>query len=350
MRNGEFSQATRENRSRRREGRSEARKRIDGLRVKLWYRFIATASGAGQYALEKQLIPQGFARDESGAQIHHRNRMAGYAKGRHVPGKSFVQRVEQAYPGSSGMLNHSLWQMLDPQSDLDEFRMDGVRHLGMGVRDILCRASSFYGAENVALRLAQLRKLERDGSLEAAGAVAYLLREAVATMDSAFAFACARSFWKLLLLLGVLPTVAHHLQELTDLCGALLLDQVEIDGERVAIEGAPVAKLNVLLNAVCDEPCRIIASPQALKSTVRNRLEFMSFGKRRLEYFVALSMPTAPGTSCSEGSATYRRCVKDQLARKMAYRYITEPRYIPCSFSEDYQAFADREYRCWPSP
>jgi hypothetical protein len=344
----EFSQAQCENFPKRRRERSEARKRIDSLRVKLWYSFIATASGTGQYALEKELIPQGFARDESGAQIHHRNRMAGYAKGRHVPGRSFVQVVERAYPGSAGLINHPLWKVIDPQNDLAGFRVDGWRQLGTHIQDILRSISSFYNTGNVSARTTQLRRLERDGSLEAAAALAYLLREAREAMDPAFAFSCARSFWQILLILGISPAISHHLQELTDLCGSLLLDHIEAGDERVAIEGAPIVRLNALLRSVSGESNKAASQPSVQKALIRTRLEFMSLGKRRLEFFVAMGMPTIPSASSISESTTYKRCVKEQVARKMAYLYITESRYTGRCFTDDYCVFSDSEGNRWP--
>lgn len=336
----------------RRRQRSPIRRRIDQQRVQLWYAWLRSRSrGKSSYALEKALIPEGFTRATGGA-ISHRNRMARYAQGKHVPRDDLVERAEQVFPGSRPLLEHPYWTIIDPDVDVTANSAAWLGALGSEVRNIVFKTRS--AATELALRRRKLtrvtlRQLENRGTFEALAALALLLREARETRNDELAFDCAHSFWRVLLLvLSSIPFVTH-LSEITELAGDALLDHVIYRGEQVAI-----AKAHVHIHIHEDllrSYCLYLEDEGKLKpdwrSWVRERLLLIR-GTKGLEFFYALRMPTEATDELRDDDGRHVIFEREQFARFKAWDYLYDSHRTPRSFTEDIITFLADDEGHWP--
>lgn len=330
--------------------RSLIRRRIDQLRVQLWYAELQTrAHCSSSYALERLLIPEGFAR--TGGSLSHRNRMSRYAQGKHVPRTGLVTHAEQLFPGSQALLEHPYWEIIDPQYDVQAHGVDWLMRLGAEVPRILFNtrsAAAELALERRPITGVSLRQLENRGSFEALAAVAVLLREAQASGDAGRSFDSARSFWRLLVLILASEPFASQTCPISELAGDALLDTVVYRGERVAIAKARVHAPVHLLRC----HCLALEDRGKLKydwqSWVRERLLLIR-GTKGFDFLHALQMPTVATEELKRDPARYFRFQRESFIRGMAWLYLLDPSWMARSFMDDMLAFL-RDPECqWPS-
>ena len=306
--------------------RSPLQVRIDQLRVRLWYTWIRYKSQlTAYYALEKRLIRAGFARSASGV-LSHRNRIAGYAQGKHVPRPDFVDHVETVFAGSRVFLEHVYWQILDPGLDIMEHRSAWLAELGADVHQILFEPTQMATDRLAKRRKANsrhLRQLENLGTFEALAATAFLLREAQAENNMDLAFACARSFWVVLLLIGSSIPFLNILPALTHLAGVTLLDQVQYQGEQVAIAGVPIGRYESMLRNYClaMEDSGQIHWDWA--SWVRERLLLIR-GAKGSDAFRALRLPTIATPELQADPSRYLTFLYNEVSRATTFAYLAD--------------------------
>lgn len=330
--------------------RSPIRRRIDHQRVLLWYDWLSDHSnGASSYALEKQLIPEGFARSTEGG-LSHRNRMARYAQGKHVPRAELVGRVEQIYPGSRALLEHPYWDIIDPNSNVQADSKTWLSALGPDVHQIIFNPHP--GAVELVLRRCKvnhvmLRKLENRGTFEALAALALLVREALEAGDEKRAFDCAHSFWRVLLLIVSQVPFFYHRSALCKLAGEALLDRVVYQGERVAIADAPIEDFEWFLRGYClarEDEGKLKPDWQ---SWVRERLLLIR-GKKGFDLRHALRIPTEATDELKGDTPRYERFVRHQFIRSKAWDYVSDPHWGARSFDIDMIAFLGDPKGRWP--
>ncbi len=329
-------------------GRSPLRQRIDQQRVQLWFQWIQLRSrGATYYALEKQLIGDGFGRNADGL-LSHRHRMARYAQGKHVPHSDLIERAELAFPRSRALLEHVYWEIINPEQDLAAHRSRWLAGLGPETQRVLhrsgSRASEFMAdREKTSRRL--LRRLEHLGSFEALAAIALLLREAQGEGRQLLAYQCAQSFWVILLLIG--STAPFINLFMAALAGNALLDHVQYDDEQVAIATAPVLLYERILRHHClAREDRGLLDP-CWNSWVRYRLQLMR-GNYGFDLLFALRLPTEPTETLRADAAQLRAFEKDVYVRWKALDYITKAEWSKRSFMGDWVAYMGDPEGRWP--
>lgn len=331
--------------------RSPLRQRIDQQRVLLWYRWIHDAShGATCYALEKRLMPEGFARTAQGA-WSHRNRMAQYAQGKHVPRPDLVKRAEGIFPGSQALLEHAYWQIIDAGFDLLEHRRSWVDGLGAEVRRILYqptqRASDLVAKRRRTTRL-PLRQLENLGTFEALAATALLLREAQAENNDSLAFDCARSYWVILLLIvSTLPFI-HILYAMAELAGSALLDHVRYQGEQVAIAAAPIGNYERYLRHYCLASEDREQLGPSRSEWVALRLKLMR-GIKGLDLLYVFQLPVIATPELRADPKRYILFQREQFVRLKALDYSTDARWAKRSLLKDFIAYESDPEGRWPT-
>lgn len=331
--------------------RSPLRRRIDQLRVQLWFCWIQHRSRrATLYALEKQLVADGFTRNADGA-LSHRHRMPRYAQGKHVPRADLVARAEVLFPGSRALLEHVYWQILDPDREVVIHRNAWLSGLGPEVQRVLYRptrmASEFVGRRQKTSRRL-LRQLENLGSFDALAATALLLREALGEGRDALAYQCAESFWVLLLLILSTTPFIDYLPGMTRLAGDALLDQVHHRGERVAIASAPTDIYERLLRGYCLGQEDAGKLGPDWESWVRERLKLIR-GTKGFDLLFAFRLPTDARDALRTDPARYREFLKDAFVRWKALDYITDPRWAKRPFMEDWATFWKNPNGEWPA-
>jgi hypothetical protein len=306
--------------------RSALQERINQLRVQLWFAWIRHKSQlTAYYALEKLLIPGGFVSSANGA-LSHRNRMKGYAQGKHVPRPDFVDHVEKVFAGSRALLEHVYWQILDPGLDVIEHRSAWLSELGADVHQILFEPTQMATDRLAKRRKAncrQLRQLENLGTFEALAATAFLLREAQAENNMDLAFDCARSFWVVLLLIGTSIPFLNILPALTQLAGFALLDQVQYQGEQVAIADVPIGRYESMLRNYC---LAMEDSGQLhwdWASWVRERLLLIR-GAKGPDAFRALRLPTIATPELQADPSRYLTFLYNELSRATTFAYLAD--------------------------
>lgn len=330
--------------------RSPLRCRIDQQRVQLWFQWIHQLShGATYYALEKQLIGDGFGRNVEGV-LSHRHRMARYAQGKHVPRSDLVERAELKFPRSKAVLEHVYWEILDPEQELTEHRSRWLAGLGPETQLVLYQSRSVASEimvrrEKTSRRL--LRRLERLGSFEALAAIALLLREAQAEGNEELAFSCAGSFWVVLLLIGSTPLFVGLLGEMAALAGDALLDHVHHRGERVAIRDAPILLYEQILRRQCLTWKNQGKLAPDWSSWVRARLRLIR-GDYGFGVVFALRLPTEATEELRADPERHSAFQKHVFARWKALDYITTADWARRSFFNDWVAYMTGPNARWP--
>ena len=329
--------------------RSKIKMRIDSLRVRIWFGWLQLVSGlTSAYALEKCLVPEGYARGRDGA-LSHRNRMSRYAQGRHVPRPALVERAEVLFPGGRAFLEHPLWQILDPEKNVVSQAAGWISALDLDVQRLLRNArpkSAGQVGTRVRVTFTLLERLVRIGSLDALAAIALLLREASIDNNASTMFQCAQSAWRVLLLAGSAWPLFAVLPELAKVSAAALLDQVTYRGEKVAIGDAPIMIYDDILRSHCLrlEDAGKLRPDHA--SWVRERLRLFH-GELGIDMLFALTMPTVATPELEVDAAAYLRFLHRKILRLQAIRYCCDVRLSNRRFEEDV-LLNDPEGR-WPA-
>jgi len=323
-----------------RRARSELRIQIDAARARVWFHWLQMASGhASAYALEKRLMPNSFARTDNGV-LSHRNRMSRYARGMHIPHPRLVARAEQLFPGGRALLEHPLWQILDPSQDAAIQRAHWLKAMCPDVQRIWLRARSG-STDRVRARATPslVKHLERVGNVDALASILLLLREALVDGDAEFSYRCAQGAWRVLLMMGASLPFFMVLPDLAKLTGASILDRVTYQGEKVAISKAPIMMCVDILRRHC------LRLEDAGKlglddgSWICECLHVFS-GDRGFDLLFALSMPTVATPELEADAAKYSKFLDFAVIRENALRHVCDARLSKRRFEDDFGALA----------
>lgn len=331
--------------------RSPLRRDIDEQRVQLWYDWLRFRSrGSTAYALEKQLVPEGFAHAADGS-LSHRNRMIRYREGKHVPRFDLVARAETRFPGGRALLEHPYWEILDPDRDVAVDAGAWLARLGADVQRLMVMPSRFvvdHVAKRRPITSVSLRQLENLGTFEALAATALLLRETLQTGNTLRAYNCAASFWRLLLLIGSSVPFFDVLPAMAELADKALLRQVVHRGEQVALTAVPIRRYESLLRGYClaREDRGTLGPDHA--SWVRERLLLIR-GKKGFDVQQAFRVPVIATPALQADPEKHVRFLQDQTVRRMALDYCTSDRGAQRVFIDDLMAFYDDPDGCWPA-
>ena len=121
----------------------EKRSELDIVRVSLWYWYIrVNLSKKSDYQIEKVIEPDAFNKNKYG-DAYHNNKWRGYRLGKHTPSPILIGQAESHVEGSSMLLKHTLWQVMNNSISIDSLLSDELRNLSWEVQRILYKANKY---------------------------------------------------------------------------------------------------------------------------------------------------------------------------------------------------------------
>ncbi|MEY2152035.1 hypothetical protein AB7849_14100 [Rhodanobacter sp. 115] len=330
--------------------RNPQRRTIDGQRVRVWYGWLCRFSGSlTAYRLEKQLVPEGFARAADGT-LSHRNRMIRYRDGKHVPRPTLVERAEALFPGGRALLEHPYWEILDPDRNVSACADEWLARLGVDVQRILFmprRSVVDFRPARRTLTSVPLRYLEDLGTFEALAATALLVREALHAGDARCARRCAVTFWRLLLVISSSLPFYDVLLNMAKLADEALLHRVVYRGEQVSLTSVAIWNYETVL----DRYCLVQQMDSTLKpghvSWVKARLSMIR-GDKGIDLQWAFRLPVVATSALQADPERHARYLREQTVRQMAFDYCSTDLWQRRSFVDDMMAFFKDPEGRWP--
>ncbi len=333
-----------------RQARNPLRRAIDEQRVRLWYGWLCRFSGCLKaYALEKQLVPEGFTRAADGT-LSHRNRMIRYRDGKHVPRPTLVERAEEFFPGGRALLEHPYWEILDPDRNVSACADAWLACLGADVQRLLFmprRSVVDFRPARRTLTSVPLRQLEDLGTFEALAATALLVREALHVGNARRARRCAVTFWRLLLVISSSLPFYDVLPNMAKLADEALLHRVVYRGEQVSLTSVAIWDFETVLHRYCLTQQIDSALKPGHVNWVKVRLSLIR-GNKGIDLIWAFRLPVVATSSLQANPEKHARFLREQTVRQMAFEYCSTDLWQRRSFVDDMMAFfRDPEGR-WP--
>ena len=140
----------------------EKRSELDIVRVSLWYWYIrVNLSKNSDYQIEKVIEPDAFNKNKHG-DAYHNNKWRGYRLGKHTPSPILISQAESHVQGSSMLLKHTLWQVMNNSISIESLLSDELRNLSWEVQRILYKANKYDCGSTLVTHLSKrkLRQLE----------------------------------------------------------------------------------------------------------------------------------------------------------------------------------------------
>ncbi|OTG74079.1 hypothetical protein B9T26_08050 [Acinetobacter sp. ANC 4169] len=159
----------------------EKRSELDIIRVSLWYWYIrVNLSKNSDYQIEKVIEPDAFNKNKHG-DAYHNNKWRGYRLGKHTPSPILIGQAESHVQGSSMLLKHTLWQVMNNSISIDSLLNDELRNLSWEVQRILYKANKYDCGSLLVTNLSKrkLRQLECLAGLDALAAQIIFFKLAV---------------------------------------------------------------------------------------------------------------------------------------------------------------------------
>ncbi|OTG72635.1 hypothetical protein B9T38_06745 [Acinetobacter sp. ANC 4218] len=159
----------------------EKRSELDIIRVSLWYWYIrVNLSKNSDYQIEKVIEPDAFNKNKHG-DVYHNNKWRGYRLGKHTPSPILIGQAESHVQGSSMLLKHTLWQVMNNSISIDSLLNDELRNLSWEVQRILYKANKYDCGSLLVTTLSKrkLRQLECLAGLDALAAQIIFFKLAV---------------------------------------------------------------------------------------------------------------------------------------------------------------------------
>lgn len=159
----------------------EKRSELDIVRVSLWYWYIrGILSKNSDYQIEKVIEPDAFNKNKHG-DAYHNNKWRGYRLGKHTPSPMLIGQAESHVQGSSMLLKHTLWQVMNNSISMDSLLSDELRNLSWEVQRILYKANKYDCGSALVTHLSKrkLRQLECLAGLDALAAQIIFFKLAV---------------------------------------------------------------------------------------------------------------------------------------------------------------------------
>ncbi|WP_228256849.1 hypothetical protein [Acinetobacter sp. WCHAc060033] len=150
----------------------EKRSELDIVRVSLWYWYIrVNLSKNSDYQIEKVIEPDAFNKNKHG-DAYHNNKWRGYRLGKHTPSPILIGQAESHVQGSSMLLKHTFWQVMNNSISIESLLRDELRNLSWEVQRILYKANKYDCGSTLVTHLSKrkLRQLECLAGLDALAA------------------------------------------------------------------------------------------------------------------------------------------------------------------------------------
>lgn len=179
----------------------EKRSELDIVRVSLWYWYLrVNLSKNSDYQIEKVIEPNAFNKNKHG-DAYHNNKWRGYRLGKHTPSPILIGQAESHVQGSSMLLKHTLWQVMNNSISIESLLSDELRNLSWEVQRILYKANKYdYGSALVThLSKRKLRQLECLAGLDALAAQIIFFKLAVQREEDTSAL--SQSIYRTLLII-----------------------------------------------------------------------------------------------------------------------------------------------------
>ena len=179
----------------------EKRSELDIVRVSLWYWYIrVNLSKNSDYQIEKVIEPDAFNKNKHG-DAYHNNKWRGYRLGKHTPSPILISQAESHVQGSSMLLKHTLWQVMNNSISIESLLSDELRNLSWEVQRILYKANKYDCGSLLVSNLSKrkLRQLEYLAGLDALAAQIIFFKLAVDRAEDTFAI--SQSIYRTLLII-----------------------------------------------------------------------------------------------------------------------------------------------------
>lgn len=172
---------------------------VDEIRTINWFHCLGDELGTHiPRDIQRFLEPRTSEKDIRGDYIRN-NKYLEYSQGLHVPKASLVTHAEQLVAGSSWELNHVLWSVLRHKTSIQGREHAWLRHLVPEIQVLV------FGSNNeIHLRGGRhfLGSFERRASVDSLTALTVLLRMNHERGDFEQVWECAKSIFRVLLMLG----------------------------------------------------------------------------------------------------------------------------------------------------
>ena len=179
----------------------EKRSELDIVRVSLWYWYIrVNLSKKSDYQIEKVIEPDAFNKNKYG-DAYHNNKWRGYRLGKHTPSPILIGQAESHVEGSSMLLKHTLWQVMNNSISIDSLLSVELRNLSWEVQRILYKANKYDCGSLLVTNLSKrkLRQLECLAGLDALAAQIIFFKLAVKSEEDTSAL--SQSIYRTLLII-----------------------------------------------------------------------------------------------------------------------------------------------------
>lgn len=179
----------------------EKRSELDIVRVSLWYWYIrVNLSKNSDYQIEKVIEPDAFNKNKHG-DAYHNSKWRGYRLGKHTPSPMLIGQAESHVQGSTMLLKHTLWQVMNNSISMDSLLSDELRNLSWEVQRILYKANKYDCGSTLVTHLSKrkLRQLECLAGLDALAAQIIFLKLAVQREEDTSAI--SQSIYRTLLII-----------------------------------------------------------------------------------------------------------------------------------------------------
>lgn len=172
---------------------------VDAARTIYWFHSL----GMGLWTdvpreIQRAIAPETLALNAHGERIKN-NKFLGYSRGEHVPHEPLVLQAEEVVPWSSHALNHPIWQVLRTKATIKKHSRQWVYQLDREIQAVvLSPINEIVGGASRHT----LGALERRASLDSLAALTILLRLRHEANEPEWAWLCALSIFRVLLMIG----------------------------------------------------------------------------------------------------------------------------------------------------
>lgn len=214
------------------------RSEIEFLRSALWFAEVKRRLRAPTtYKVGKTLEPNAFRKDSSGNQ-YHSNLYSKYRLGRNTPCQKRIELAEKHCPGTSGLINHVLWDVLKTTGEIKQRAQEWLRTLSPDVQTVIFKInpsnlSPEYQRRKIGLR--ELKMIRRRSSIDALACLTIFLKEAHETRQSKDAFQYGGFLYDTLLMLCVTSKLSDFMKPLIDIYASRIFSLISHEGLKLDI-------------------------------------------------------------------------------------------------------------------
>lgn len=222
---------------------------VDTVRVISWFHTLCEHFDEDRPRhIQRVLDPDSLSESAYGKKIAN-SKFKLYAEGKHVPGATFVEKVDQVVKGSGWALNHVLWSVLREQGSIRKYAKSWMRQLVPDIQSIV-----FTPDNEIRLRGGRhyLGSLERRASVDGLTALTILLKLSVEAGDTEQAWSIAHSIFRVLLIIGPELHEQTIAERIFDLYVSSIFSQVSFNGVTLDLKSYPFLDMSTLLVTLSD--------------------------------------------------------------------------------------------------